>query len=276
MPNARDTAQITNHRILALGDSGSGKTTQILTFPGKKFCYLFDPNALLSLRGYDVDYEEFLPDRLNLAASSLKKDNKPDKASAKGSDLYQQWEQGFNEKLESGFFDQYDLIAMDSATTLLDLIMDRILTINGRFGQWPQQDDYGPSMIIFTNICRAITGIGKTVFMTGHLDMRQDELTKKIYRKPMMTGRLTAKIPLLFSDTLGFEAAVDAEGKGAYQIQTMSDKTTPCIRTSIKGLNSFENVTIDFSKDPVGQGLGGLLAWEQKQLKKELQNDNAC
>lgn len=267
MPNAKDAHDLTAHRILALGDSGSGKTTQILTFPGKKFCYLFDPNALLSLQGFDVDYEEWLPDRLNLAAGSLSTKKEADKASIKSSNLYQQWESEFNQKLESRFFDQYNVICLDSATTLLDLIMDRIQSINGCFGQWPTVDMYGPQMIVFTNICRAITGMGKIVYMTGHLDMRQDELTKKVYRKPMMTGRLVVKVPLLFSDTFGMEATVGEEGKVIYRIQTVSDRTTPCIRTSMKGLEPFEDVTIDFAKDPVGQGLGGLLNREMKNLQ---------
>jgi adenylate kinase family enzyme len=266
MPNAKDASNIgITRKFFVLGETGSGKTTQLLTLPGKKFAYLFDPNAILSLRGYDVDYEEFLPDQLSLAIHSLKKDNGGDKSSgAKGSDLYMQWEEDFNTKMRDGFFDSYDVIAVDSATTLLDLIMDRVLTINGRFGQWPDQSDYGPQMVAFTNICRSLTSCGKMVYMTGHLDVRQDELTKRIYRRPMMTGRLTSKIPLLFSDV--FVAESESIEKGmTYRIQTMPDRMTTCVRTSIKGLDTYEDVTIDFGKDPVGQGLGGILNWESRQ-----------
>lgn len=265
MANAKDAHDTAKHRILVLGDTGSGKTTQFLTLPGKKFAYLFDSNAVLSLRGYDVEYEEFLPDRLNLAASSLSKSKPSDRASVKGSDLYQLWEQDFNKRLNEGFFDEFDWIAMDSCTTFLDLVMDRILTINGRFGEWPQQDDYGPQMIAFTNVCRSLTGMGKGIYMTGHLDMKQDELTKRIFRKPMMTGRLTTKIPLLFSDVFISEAEPDTKGGVIYKLQTVPDRMTTCVRTAIKGLDSFENVTVDFTKDPVGQGIGGLLLWEAKQ-----------
>jgi hypothetical protein len=265
MPNALHATADAPHRFLVLGDTGSGKTTQFLTLPGKKFAYLFDANALLSLRGHDVDYEEWLPDRLNLAASSLKKD-RHDKASVQGSDLYKDWEQEFNQKLENGFFDAYEWIGFDSATTFLDLIMDRVLTINGRFGQWPQQDDYGPQMITFINICRALNGMGKGLYVTGHLDIRKDELTQRIFRRPMMTGRLTTKIPLLFSDV--FVAEVESGESVAYKIQTVPDRMTTCVRTSVRGLNPFETVTIDWTKPVVGQGIGGILNWEAKQLKK--------
>jgi len=249
-----------------LGDTGSGKTTQILTFPGKKFAYLFDPNALLSLRGHDLDYEEFLPDKLNLSVHSLSASKGGDKVTQHKSDLYVQWEKDFNAKLESGFFDTYDLIAFDSATTLLDIIMDRVLTINGRPGQWPQQDDYGPQMLAFLSICRSLTSLNKTVYMTGHLDVRQDNLTQKIFRRPMMTGRLTTKIPLLFSDVFVAEAETDNKGIVGHKIQTVPDRMTTCIRTSIKGLEPYELVSVDFSKPVEGQGLGGILNWEVKNL----------
>ena len=264
MPNALDAHAIAQHRILALGDTGSGKTSQILTLPGKKFCYLFDGNALLSLRGYDVDYQEVLPSTISAAASSLSK-GKGDKRSTVASDVFQAFEQEFDQRLQDNFFDPYDWICFDSSTTLLDLIMDRVLTINGRFGQWPQMDDYGPQMMAFTNICRTVTGLGKGIYMTGHLETKQDQVTQKITNRPMMTGRLIAKIPLLFSDVIYCDSALDDKGKVNYRIQTVPSGINRNIRCSIKGLDTFEDVTIDFSKDPVGQGLGGILQWEAKQ-----------
>lgn len=258
MPNARDAKDLKTHKFLLLGDTGSGKTTQLLTLPGKKFAYLFDPNAILSLRGHDLDYEEFLPDRLNLSVKSLSKD-KGDKTTAFKNDLYVEFEKDFNERVSSGFFDGYDVIAMDSATTLLDLIMDRVLTINGRAGNWPQQDDYGPQMLVFTNICRTLMSMNKVIFMTGHLETKQDALTNKIYRQPMMTGRLTKKIPLLFSDIFTCEVENDQRGGVRHKIQTIPDRTTTTVRTSIKGMEAFEDVTIDWSKPVVGQGIGGLI-----------------
>lgn len=261
MPNARD-ARATQHRFLMLGDPGGGKTTQFCTLPGKKFAYLFDPSALLSLRGQDIDYEEWTPDSLSLAVRSLKKDTPGDKKRVTGSDLYARWEESFNEKLDSGYFDDYEWIMFDSCTTFLDMVMDRVLTINGRFGEWPHEDDYGPQMITFINVCRSLTSMGKGLYMTAHLDIRQDKLTNKIWRKPMMTGRLTTKIPLLFSDILLCEAQADGD-TGVWVAQTVPDKMTTTIRTSIKGLKAIEDITIDWKQPVVGQGLGGLLNWEK-------------
>lgn len=267
MPSALNAHETSAKKFLLLGTTGSGKTSQLLTLPGKKFAYLFDPNAILSLQGHDVDYEEFLPDKLNLSVKSLSKQGgaaKGDSTTTYQSAVYQEWEKDFANKLSTGFFDQYDVIAIDSMTTFLDLIMDRVLTINGRGGSWPQQDDYGPQMSSFIAICRQLTALGKIIFMTGHVETRQDELTKRIIKQPMMTGRLKVKVPLLFSDIFICGVEVDASGKPRHQIQTTPDRLIDTVRTTIKGLEPFEDVTIDWTKDPVGQGIGGLLNWEKK------------
>lgn len=261
MPNARDIKAKTKPKFFLLGDTGSGKTTQFLTLPGKKFMYLFDANAILSLQGHDVDYEEYYPDRLNLSVKSLTK-GKGDNTTNLQSDIYQRWEKDFDEKVKSGFFDQYDVIGFDSATTLLDLIMDRVLTVNGRAGSWPQQDDYGPQMSAFINISRTLTSLNKIIYMTGHLETKKDELVGRIFRQPVMTGRLKLKIPLLFSDI--FVCEVEAVGgKVKHKLMTAPDRITTTVRTSFKTIkDGWEDVSIDFSKPLEGQGLGGMMRRE--------------
>ena len=265
MPNASDVKAQAFHRILLLGDSGSGKTSQIATLPGRKYVYAFDSNSLLTLRGQDVDYDEYLPTHVPSAVSSLTK-GKADPRSTIASGVYQQFEQEFDTRVKDGFFDQYDWICLDSATTLLDLMMDRVLSINGRFGQWPQQDDYGPVMVAFINLCRTLTAMNKQVLVTGHLEVKQDQVTQKITNRPMMTGRLIVKIPLLFSDVFYCDSELDDKGHVNYRIQTVPSGINRTIRTSIRGLEPFEDVTIDWNQPALGQGLGGILAWEQKQL----------
>lgn len=260
MANAKDYQPDKGKRILLLGPTGAGKTTQFLTMPGRKFAYLFDPNAVQSLQGYDVEYEEFLPDRLNLSVRSLAK-GVGDKSTNFKNNTYQDWEKDFNDRLDSGFFDNIDSILFDSATTLLSLIMDRVLTVNGRAGSWPQQDDYGPQMLAFQSVVRTLTALGKSVMMTGHVEVKQDELTKRIFRMPMMTGQLKQRIPLLFTDILMCQATTDqAKGNVTYQVMTTPDRMTETVRCTMKGCKPFEDVTIDWSKNPEGQGIGGLIA----------------
>lgn len=264
MPNAKNANEHTAHRFLILGDTGSGKTTQMLTLPGKTFAYLFDSNALLSLRGHDIDYEEFLPDQLNLSVQSLSKSKGGDKNSNHSNLVYSNWEQDFNERMADGFFDIYDNVGFDSATTFLDLIMDRILTINGRAGQWPQQDDYGPQMVAFTNVVRTLVSMGKTIYMTGHLEYQKDKLTERVYRQPVMTGKLRTKIPLLFSDIFVSGVTNDGQGNISHTLQTVPDRVTTSVRSSFKGLSPNEDVSLDFTKPLKEQGLGLLLSLEKE------------
>ena len=88
----------------------------------------------------------------------------------------------------------------------------------------------------------------------------------KIETRPMMTGRLVVKIPLLFSDVFAADSIADKDGKSRYRIQTVPSIDIRTVRTSIKGLEPYEDITIDFSKPVEGQGLGGIINWEIKQL----------
>lgn len=259
MPNAKDQSTSKTHLFLLLGPTGSGKTTQFLTLPGKKFMYLFDPNALNSITGQDVDYEQFLPDRLSMKISSLKKGVGDRSTRPISNNAYNEWEKDFEERLRSDFFASYDAVAFDSCTTLLDMIMDRVLTINGRAGQWPQQDDYGPQVNTFINIVRTATSMGKTVYFTGHIEAKKDEITGRVFNAPILTGRLKAKLPLLFTDIFITEAISDREGIVKYTLQTVPDKMNPLARTSIKTIAPWQDVTLDWSKPIVGQGLGSLI-----------------
>ena len=57
MPNALNATEddVGKPKFLLVGSTGSGKTAQILTLPGKTFAYIFDPSALATLKGYDID-----------------------------------------------------------------------------------------------------------------------------------------------------------------------------------------------------------------------------
>jgi hypothetical protein len=277
MPNARDVSVETAHRILMLGATGSGKTTQFLTLPGRKFLYIFDPNAIRSIQGNDVEYQEFLPDTLNLNISSLKKGVGDTIGKVKPADVYLDWERDFEERLSSEYFKDFDWIGLDSFTTFSDMVMDRVLTINGRTGQWPQQDDYGPQMNTLTNVIRTLTGTGKGLYVTAHVEVIKNELTGQVFNQPVMTGRLRVKLPLLFSEIFFCEAENDGKGKIGYNLQTKPSRMMPLIRCTIKGLDDknqvvslepFEDVTLNFNEPLEGQGLGGILNWERRFLQR--------
>lgn len=263
MPNAKDLDlnELGMPKFLLTGYPGSGKTTQALTLPGKTFAYLFDPSAVSALRGFDIEFETFVPKVVSLAVRSLTKD-KGDPKHLKHVDadkIYNAWEEDFESKIESGFFADYNNILFDSFTTFGDVVMDRVLSINNRTGQWPQQDDWTAQMNTIRNVVRTITGqMGLTLICTGHEQIVQDDLTKRVVNEIILTGQLKAKLPLLFSDIYHMEVAMK-DGKPRFTAQTIPDRENRRCRTSFRGLSQYEDVTIEDFNQPQDYGLGRLM-----------------
>jgi hypothetical protein len=255
--NAKD-AEVTKPKILCIGPAGVGKTAQFLTLPGKKFAYIFDPNSVDTLKGFDVDFLPFIPDKedLNLAVVALAagKADKPRRNSTP--QTYVDWEADFDERLEKNFFDAYDWISIDGCTTLSEIIMDRIQWINGRLGKQPEQADYAAEMNTFKNIFRTLTNLKSNLYCTAHTEIQRDETTAKTYAQLVMTGRNRTRLPMRFSQIYGLEVSTGEKGKPIWQAHTIQDKMHPSVRTTVKGLQPIEDVTIDWSKNPIGQGIG--------------------
>lgn len=268
MPNARDAKWSVSHlTFMFVGSPGSGKSTLFWTVPGKGFIYVFDPNALASLEGLDVDYEIFSPDLLDINAhplASKTRDGKvirPDKfVKAPEPTAYTRWEQHFDAHMDTGFFNQYDWVGLDSFTTFSDAVMDRVTWLNGRFGKQPEQDDYGAQMMTIQNVARTITSRSKMWFATAHEEVKQDEKTKVIRADPWLTGKLKIRLPLLFSNI--YRCVSD---RGQYFIQTTPDNMHKYMRSSIKGLPEEMDVTIPVNPDtrelvnPQAYGVGKIL-----------------
>ena len=264
MPNAKqiDISGVGKPKMLLLGMGGSGKTTQILTLPGKTFAYFFDPAALSTVRGHDLEYEMFTPSVANLAVQSLTKGKGDPKTKfMDASQVYVAWEKDYEDKLQQGFFAEYDTIVMDSLTTFSELVMDRLLEINGRAGGTPQQDDYSAQMTTIKNVVRTFAGQHEMMFVaTGHVELLQDGTTHRLMNQPILTGKLRARLPLLFSDILFLECA-STDKVVKYTTQTRPDRLNPLVRTAIRGLEMHEDITVPETgwEHPTNYGIGKIL-----------------
>lgn len=268
MPNAKDFKP-GSENILVAGMPGSGKTTLFGTVPGKKFAYLFDPNALNSLQGMDVDYELFKPDILPLDAIPLKAGaagpsyHKPPEPTT-----YIDWEQHFEKNLSEGFFDQYNAVMIDGCSTLTDIIMDRIQWLNNRFGKHPEMADNTAVMGTFLNIMRTFTAMPQVCYLTAHIEYRQDASgSGPMINQMSLLGRLRNRIPSLFSDI--WLAFADHDEKGQhYILQTESDRVNPYLRSS-RNMNFEEEVTISDFSTPEKFGVGALFSAPDRGRKEE-------
>jgi GTPase SAR1 family protein len=263
MPNAKDAALSTRETIVLVGPTGSGKTTQIWSLPGRKFAYIFDPNALTSLRGLDLDYEEFLPDAVEMDATlkGFNKGAKSDKpSSSREPTVYNRWIEDLNAKFDSGFFDDYDWLIIDSITLMSAAIMDRQMYINNRYGGIEDLGDYRIVGSKLAEVFRSLASMDINIFATGHITSFQDEKTKKIETLLDLPGKGRSRIPLLFANIWLAHGTTDAKGNRLHEIQTAPEaRGLQVIRSSIKGLDLREDVTIADFANPEASGIGAIL-----------------
>lgn len=270
-PYAKDIHNDARQKFLFYGNVGSGKTSLFRTIPGRKFLYMFDPAGLNSIKpSDDIYYETFLPDTISMSLSTLKgvKDSKAPTYSA--ATTYVDWEKDFENRLNKNWFTDptveidgvkggFDCIGLDSISTLSDLIMDRILEINGRSGKNPEISDYGIQASTITRIVRNAAATGCYVCLTAHEVADQDKLMRTVANKIMVPGQLKQKLPILFSDIYHCKVDRDNGGNVKYQIETIPSDLYPTARCSLE-LKPIEDVTIDMrAQDATQYGIGKIL-----------------
>lgn len=261
MPNAKDLAiDWKAPSFLLAGYPGSGKSSQALTLPGRKFGYVFDPNTLPTWKGMDIEYEAFLPEPedINIAAMSLTKGVGDKPRSKKEPRTYMNWEADFDERHESGFFKDYQWLILDSWTGFLDIAMDRLLYINGRLGKQPEQSDWGAQVNVMTNVARTLSSYNLGLMATAHLDFKKNDVSGKVFHHLYVTGKLRVRLPQLFSNIYICHANSDEKGR-FWEFQTAPDKEYPTVRCQWSDLPTFFDATIQNFDRPEEYGLGRLL-----------------
>lgn len=271
MPNARDAGTPGFNKILMLGASGSGKTSAIWTLPGKKFVYLFDPAGLASLRGLDIEYEQFLPDTLELDASlrGFNKGSKDDKPLTKREpQTYVRWTEDLNKRHSEGYFADVDWLCIDSLTLLANAIMDRIMFLNGRYGGIEDLSDFRVAGSKIAEVFRSICSLPMNLYCTGHITSYQDDKTKRIETQINLPGKARQLLPLLFSNI--WLASGSTEDKQTYSVRTRPEpRGFQHIRTTLQGLADVEPMTIGDWKQPERYGVGRLLAAAKPRITQQ-------
>jgi len=265
-----------NVKLLIAGPIGTGKSTSLMTLPGKKLIYTFDPNAIDSYPpSDDWDVLPFIPSpsELDISVSTLHSTDKSKhhdtslRHSGKKAEptTYPAFEEDFQTRCETAWFEQndYKWICFDSNTTFADICLDRVMYLNGRLGKHPEQADHTALMKLQRDIYRAAIGTGLHVAVTMHTEYGQDNETKRLSYQLMTTGRNKIRIPLLFSQIYGTERDV-VDGKHQYSIHTVGGPKRDYIRTNVKNIAPEEDVTVDFSLPLSGQGLGSFVLNQTK------------
>lgn len=276
MPHLKDAVVSPFKRILSVGRTGTGKSTQMWTLPGKKFLYAFDPNCIPALKGIadqlhieppDIEVEMFLPDLLELDAT-LKKFNKEGKDDPAGKEykdreptVYNDFLGDLNDRVEGGYFKDFNWLCFDGLTFITKSIMARNLFINAKTGDLEDRSDYRIVGNKVTEIFTSVASLPINIYMTGHLQIFQDEKTSKIETLLSAPGQSRNMLPLVFTDV--WQCLRDDKG---YVVRTRPDpRGLQDIRCSILGLDELEDVTIgDFAKAEQF-GIGAILAEHSKE-----------
>ena len=256
MPSAKDLSPIKKN-ILNIGPTGSGKTTLFTTIPGKKFIYMFDPSGLNSIAGLDIDYEHFAPDSNIGLRRSMKGQRDPRASKSQEPVAYANFEDHFEDMIANDFYD-YDVVGFDSLTKLQDIILDRQLWINSRYGQVPELSDYRIiGITMMTLFSEAVTHRPIT-YITGHTDTTKDENEGRIIDQFDIVKNLRRQLPRDLTDMWVSHAEKGGDKGGKFLIQTMPDKRNPNAKNSMN-LNFMEDVTLDPKKSREEQGIGKFL-----------------
>lgn len=259
--------------IFLLGRTGSGKTAQILTLPGRKFVYIWEPNALETLRGYpDVDYVEFIPpaEELEFRLKGFNKDTLSDrKGQVIEPKIYETWREDYAERRKEGFFSQYDWLCLDSFTFMTASMLERQMYLNKRTGEPPDKGDYRVVGDALRRIILSWQATGCNIFLTGHISEYQDEKTKIITVQANLPGQARTLIPLGCTNI--WQAEHNGEVSKNFVIRTKPDsRGLRELRSTVPNLKEFEDVTIPTDSrgrliEPTKHGIGALLTKQSKQ-----------
>ena len=213
MYSEKPSADTTNFFIT--GESGSGKTVMCSTAPAPILIDSFDP------RGTESIEEEIKKGRVFVDTRWEQDDQKNPKT-------YDEWEKTFFQRKRIGMFDSLGTYVIDSSTGLLNVAMNKVLKREGRPGGVPQRNDYLPQMTLIQNALNVIAALPCNVIMTNHLNTIEIDERLTIFR-PLITGMLKIRIPLLFSEIYVLETKQGArsverwaltEATGRYMART--------------------------------------------------------
>lgn len=211
--------------FLLYGDMGCGKTTMAAeTSLRPVLVHSFDPGGAQS-----IDPELMMD-------GTVMVDNRFEEEDPKKPTAFQLWDTEFHRLKDGGFFNHIGTFVLDSATTWASAAMNVTLKRAGRVAGVPQQNDYLPTMTMLENALKTICALPCNVVFTCHQKADKDEITGKIHATPLLIGKLTTRIPLLFDEIYRCVAKETSKGT-SFSVQTQPCSTyTARTRMGRKGL----------------------------------------
>ena len=235
MPSLSDIKTESNLKILAFGNSGSGKTCFAAGFPGPILYLDFDGKVDSAAMFYKDQ-----PERLrSIDVRQLQQRLMMDPTANPIAELSAIITKELIPAQRSGAL-PFKTLVLDSITTFSSLTLNHIIVTNPGIkrnvtaqGQQPGLQDYGVLKREFARLIPGLLSLNCNVVMLGHISAEKDELTGELVRGPLMDGSFAKELPIYFKEV--WRTYVD--DKGNHYAQTKSDARFAC-RSQIKGLPS--------------------------------------
>lgn len=214
-----------NFNAIVYGGLGSGKTALLRTARKPVLLHSFDPGGVKTLTDY-VKTGEIIPD----TRFEVEDPSKPK--------AFKTWDDNYTRLKQMKFFDHVGTFAIDSLTTFAQAVLNAVMHKAGRAGGTPQQNDWFPQMCIIENAIKDILALPCDVIITAHDAMTKDEVTGKVMKDIMITGKLVRRLPLLFDEI--YYANTKETSKGVtYNLLTQKTSTYQA-RTRIGRFGKFD------------------------------------
>lgn len=258
--NLKD-AQIAESFLL-VGPGGSGKTTQFRTMPGKKFAWIFDPNALASLRGQDIEYAAFIPDVVGKGLALGGKQEVIKAGNTTSVQVYQEFWNDLRQRISTGYFDGVDSLLLDGLTGLTAVFEEKVLSDLGKPAGELEKREFNLLTREISAALRQITSLGKNLLVIAHRKNIMDQTGTNLKgAEPELVGKSRAVVPTHFSNVFYTTAEGDSSGNVRYFFYTKPSGLIGDARASaaFSHLPGKWEATIKDLDNPGEHGIGKLL-----------------
>lgn len=204
----------TTFNALIYGEVGTGKTQILSTARPPILIHSFDPGGTKTIR-------HLIRSAAN-PTGSIVVDDRFENEDSRTPTAYELWKKEASRLEREGIFSVIGTYVIDSATMWGEAIMNQTMKEQKNTTTVPSQREYQLQMTAIKQAVKDLCGLPCDFILTGHVDIKKDEITGRIKSGPMLTGKLQESLPALF-DEVWVTSAQGSGEKITYSVLTCND-----------------------------------------------------